>query len=270
MTTDSLDEQGGGLPQVTVVIPCRERYQLTEMMIEELVRNTRMPARLLYADTGDPDWLRAKIADRSQEWGLEVIRLDECLWPTQARRQIVDLIDTKYAVFIDNDVLVRPGWLEHLYECAEQTGAGIVGPLYLWGKDAHSDVIHMAGGALDWQRGDGGDDVAMIGTHRCAGARLGQVMLRREECDFVEFHCLMMRCEVFRAPGIFDETIVCVHEHIQASLVARELGYTTFLEPAAQVNYLAFFPYLLADLSNFRWRWSLEAGEASIRGFVKR
>jgi GT2 family glycosyltransferase len=270
MTIGGLDEQCETRPQVTVVITCRERYQLTEMMIDELVRNTRIPIRLLYADTGDPDWLRAKIADRSQEWSLEVIRLDDHFWPTQVRRRIVDLIDTKYAVFIDNDVLVRPGWLEQLYECAEQTGAGIVGPLYLWGKDAHSDVIHMAGGGLDWQRGDSGNDVALIGSHRCAGAKLGQITLRREECDFVEFHCMLMRREVFRDPLIFDETIVCVHEHIHASLVAGELGYKTVLEPAAKVNYLAFFPYTLADLSNFRWRWSLEAGEASIRAFAKR
>jgi len=31
-------------------------------MIEEVVRNTRLPIRLLYIDAGDPDWLRAKIA----------------------------------------------------------------------------------------------------------------------------------------------------------------------------------------------------------------
>jgi len=67
---------------------------------------------------------------------------------TQARRRVADLIDTKYAVFMDNDVLVHPGWLERLYACAEETGAGIVGPLYLWGADAQADTIHMAGGEL--------------------------------------------------------------------------------------------------------------------------
>src|SRR5947207_928307 len=151
--TGDLNEQSESRPQVTVVITCRERYQLTEVMIEELVRNTHMPARLLYMDTGDPDWLRSRIADRSKEWSLEVIRFDESLWPTQARRRVVDLIDTKYAVFIDNDVLVRPGWLEQLYACAEQTGAGIVGARCLWWADAQSDTIHMAGGELVLERG---------------------------------------------------------------------------------------------------------------------
>jgi len=267
--TGELNEQAA--PQVTVVITCRERHQLTEVMLEELVRNTAMPVRLLYIDTGDPEWLRARIADRSREWSLEVIRFEGNLWPTQARRRVVDLIDTEYAVFMDNDVLVRPGWLESLYACAEETGAGIVGPLYLWGRDAQSNTIHMAGGDLVWERGDGNDnDVALRADHRCTGARLDQVALRREECDFVEFHCMLMRREVFRAPAVFDEAIVCVHEHIHAGLVARGLGYKIFLEPAAKVNYLAFFPYSLADLPLFRWRWSLEAGESSIRGFADR
>lgn len=266
--TGNLDEKSESRPQLTVVITTRERHQLTETMIDELVRNTRIPIRLLYIDTGDPDWLRSKIADRSNEWSLEVIRFDEPLWPTQARRRIVDLIDTKYAVFIDNDVLVHSGWLEHLYECAEQTGAGIVGPLYLWGNDAQAESIHMAGGALIEERVDNG--IVLKEMHRCIGMKLDQVTLRREECDFVEFHCMLMRREVFRAPSVFDEAIVCVHEHIHASLAARALGYKTFLEPAAKVNYLAFVPYSLADLPIFRWRWSFDAGESSIRAFAKR
>ena len=266
--TGNLAEQSESRPQVTVVITCRERYQLTETTIDQIVHNTRIPIRLLYVDAGDPDWLRSRIAHRASEWSLEVIHFDEPLWPTQARRRIVDLIDTKYAVFMDNDVLVQPGWLEHLYECAEQTGAGIVGPVYLWGAGAQAHSIHMAGGKLIEERH--GNGVVLKEEHRYIGVKLDQVTLHREECDFVEFHCMLMRGEVFRSPSVFDETIVCVHEHIHASLVARELGYKTFLEPAAKVNYLAFVPYSLADLPVFRWRWSADAGESSIRAFANR
>ena len=244
MTTGNLDGQSASRPQVTVVITCRERHQLTERMIDELVRNTRIPIRLLYVDTGDPDWLRSKIADRSNEWSLEVIRFDEPLCPTQARRRVVGLIDTKYAVFIDNDVLVHPGWLEHLYACAEQTGAGIVGPLYLWGAMPKQTpftwrVANSPGSVVKVMT-----MIALIVEHRCVGAKLDQVTLRRAECDFVEFHCMMMRREVYSAPSIFDEAIVCVHEHIHAGLVARGLGYKIFLEPAAQGQLPCILPIL--------------------------
>jgi transposase-like protein len=169
---------------------------------------------------------------------------------------------------MDNDVLVRPGWLEKMYECAEQTGAGIVGPLYLWGNDAEAGRIHMAGGELAAQVTENG--VVLQERHRHFNRRLEDVELHREECSFVEFHCMMMRREVFQAPGTFDEGIVCVHEHIHASLTARSLGYPTYLEPEAKIVYLAFYPYLLPELPVYRRRWSHEAGESSLRAFAKR
>ena len=67
MMTGNLVEHSESHPQVTVVITCRERYQLTETTIDQVVRNTRIPIRLLYVDAGDPDWLRSKIADRSRQ-----------------------------------------------------------------------------------------------------------------------------------------------------------------------------------------------------------
>ena len=188
--------------------------------------------------------------------------------PRKLDAGVIDLIDTKYAVFMDNDVLVYPGWLEHLYECAEQTGAGIVGPTYLWGADVNADSIHMAGGELTLIRCDTG--IVLKDKHRYCDSKLHEVELQRGECDFVEFHCMLMRREVYSVPATFDENIGCVHEHIHASLVARSLGYKTFLEPAAKVNYLAFVPYTLCDLPLFRQRWSEEAGESSIRAFANR
>ena len=255
-------------PIVTVVITCRERHALTEGMIETIVRSIRMPVRLLYLDVGTPEWLRARIDARAAEWRLEVVRIDEPLWPSQARRRVAGSIDTKYAVFMDNDVHVLPGWLERIVACAEETGAGIVGPLYLWGKDEHADRIHMGGGELRSMPEEGG--IVLNERHRHFDKKLDEIELKREQCDFVEFHCMLMRREVYTAPDVFNETIVCVHEHIHAALVCRELGYGIYTEPSARVVYLAFAPYALSDLELFRWRWSLEAGDSSLKAFAKR
>ena len=261
-------ERADARPIVTVVITCRERHGLTEGVIAAIVRSIRMPARLLYLDVCTPEWLRARIAARAAEWGLEVIRFDEPLWPSQARRRIAGLIDTKYAVFMDNDVHVLPGWLERVVECAEETGAGIVGPLYLWGENEHADRIHMGGGELRSMPEEGG--IVLNERHRHFSKKLDEVELKREQCDFVEFHCMLMRREIYTAPDVFNESIVCVHEHIHAALICRQLGYGVYMEPSARVVYLAFAPYALSDLELFRWRWSLEAGDSSLRAFAKR
>ena len=247
---------------------CRERHGLTEKAIESAIRNTRMPVRLIYADVCSPQWLRAKLAMRAKEWSLEIIRYEEPLWPTQVRRRVAERIDTPYAVFIDNDVLVSPSWLEHMVECAEQTGAGIVGPVYLWGANEAADRIHMAGGDLTEEREP--DGIVLKERHRHIGAKVNEVELRRSECGFVEFHCMLMRRDVYRAPEMFNERIVCVHEHIHASFIARAMGYKTYVEPAARVTYLAGAPYSLSDFGVFRQRWSHDACESSIQAFAAR
>ncbi len=262
------DKDPNSGPIVTVVITCRERHGLTERVIEAIVRSIRMPTRLVYLDVCTPEWLRARIATRAAEWRLEVIRFDDPLWPSQARRRVAGLIDTKYAVFMDNDVHVLPGWLERIVECAEETGAGIVGPLYLWGENEHADLIHMGGGELKATPEAGG--IILDERHRFLGKKLDAVELKREPCDFVEFHCMLMRREIYKAPDIFNEKIVCVHEHIHAALICKEMGYGIYMEPSARVVYLAFAPYALSDLELFRWRWSLEAGDSSIQAFAMR
>jgi GT2 family glycosyltransferase len=122
-------------PRVTIVMTVRERHAPTIAAIESIASNTAPPYRFIYLDVQSPEWLRALLRSRSEDCGLEVIRFDEPLWPQQARTRVVGSIGTDYVVFIDNDVQVEPGWLDALVACADDTGAGLVGPLYLWGTE---------------------------------------------------------------------------------------------------------------------------------------
>ena len=256
-------------PPVTIVLTCRERHGVPKRRSEEtLLRNTKMPFRLIYADVCAPELVRARIEARARDWPIEVIRFDEPLWPTEVRRRLAAMIDSEYAVFIDNDVLVGPGWLEQLYACAEETGAGIVGPVYLWGEFGDFDKIHMAAGQLVETPEDGG--IVLTEKHLYMDKKLDEVSLTREACGFVEFHCMLMRKAIFRTPGIFDPEIACAHEHIHASQVARALGFATWSEPQARVCYLAMAPYRFSDLPLFRRRWSHDAGERSLKAFARR
>lgn len=266
--TEHSHEPIGSRPTVTVVMTARERHGLADVAIESVIRNTSMPFRFLYADACSPEWLRMSLARRVAAGTLDVVRFDEPLWPTEVRRRIAGSLDTTYAVFVDDDVLVAPRWLERLVACAEETGAGIVGATYLWGDDGKTDRIHMAGGDLTEEREAGG--IVLKERPRHLDSTIGDVVLAREECAFVEFHCMLMRREVFRAKDAFDDRIACVHEHIHASLVAREMGYKTFLEPTSQVTYLVSAPYAFSDLPVFRRRWSPDACDSSIRAFCER
>jgi hypothetical protein len=257
-------------PRATIVMTARERHALTEVSIESIVKNTKCPYRLIYADVQSPDWLRGRLEKRAKEWHLEVVRLDDDLWPHQVRRRLAGLIDTDYVVYIDNDVLVEAGWLETLMACADETGAGVVGPLYLLGDGERPPKIHMAGGKLTELRTDQG--TVLEEAHQLVNEDPVRVArkLVRQPCDFAEYHCLLVRAELVRDGELFDQDILCVHEHIDTSLTAKQRGYATFMEPNARVTYLALADYMLDDLPFLRKRWSREAGEASIAAFSKK
>ena len=135
-------------PEVTIIVTQRERMSLTERSLESVLADRSQPFRLIYVDGGAPDQTRIYLERRGAEAGFKLIRRPDFLWPNAARNLALPFVDTRYVVFIDNDVVVEPGWLKKLVACAQETGAALVGPLYLWSDGVGNACIHMAGGTL--------------------------------------------------------------------------------------------------------------------------
>ena len=266
----AMTTEPGSRARATIVMTVRERHALAAQAIESIVSHTARPYRFIYVDVQSPDWLREWLARRSGELGLEVVRFDEPLWPQETRRRIVGMIDTDYVVFIDNDVQVEDGWLESLVACADETGAGIVGPLYLMAGGTLPTLIHMAGGKLTEAPAEGGRILQVEHLLDHADPATVADKLFRQPCDFVEYHCMMIRGELLRDGELLDPRMLSVHEHIDTALSVRQRGYPIFVEPSAKVTYLAFADYMLDDLPLFRDRWSREAAESSIDAFCRK
>lgn len=264
----SAEAQTSGIP-VTIVVSFRERWRFTPLTVDSIIKNTNGPFALWLLDTGMPNDVRAALQPHLEAGALEIVEVQDGRQPNEARAAIADRLESPFAVFIDNDVLVTAGWLDSMMACGKETGAGIVCPLYLWGDGPETDLIHMAGGDLTLVPDGGG--LRMTERHRHLSRRVPEVAdeLGRETCGFGEFHCLMMRREVYLSGGIFDPHVVSVHEHIHASLKAKELGYATWFEPESRVNYLAFAPWTVGELADFRRRWDFATAERSLEGFAK-
>jgi GT2 family glycosyltransferase len=263
MATDNMAR-----PRATILMTTRERHALTESALDSIARHTARPFRLIYAGIMAPDWLRERLAKRAKEQDFEVLHFDEPLWPHEVRRRLAGMIDTDYVVYIDNDVEVEPGWLDKLVACADETGAGVVGPLYLWGDGVAEPRIHMAGGQLI--ETPEGESRVLDEKHKLYNTYPREVadQLYRQPCDFLEYHCMLIRSELMRDGSLFDENILCAHEHIDTALTARQRGYPVYFEPDSRITYLAFAEYRLEDLPLFRKRWAMSAGEDSIRAFA--
>jgi len=94
--------------------------------------------------------------------------------------------------------------------------------------------------------------------------------LARTPCDVLEFHCMLLPTAVARDPALYDPDILAVHEHVDLCLTLRARGLARMMEPAAQVNYLAFAPMTLEDVALLRHRWDEAATDASIAAFCRK
>jgi glycosyltransferase involved in cell wall biosynthesis len=255
---------------ITIVISSRERWRFTPLTVQSILDHTDEAFELWLLDTGIPDDVRASVRSHIEAGRLKIVEAGLGLQPNDARALVVPQLTSRYVVFIDNDVVVSPGWLGRLVACADERGAGIVCPLYLWGEEGRSDIIHMAGGKADFLADEKG--LRFTEKHRYLNRKLVEIEddLKREQVDFGEFHCLMMRREVYSAPDLFLSDVVTIHEHIHASLKARQLGFETWFEPDSRVTYLALAPWRVNELAGFRRRWDLTDAERRLQGFARR
>jgi GT2 family glycosyltransferase len=257
-------------PSVAIAVAPRERFSATEQALETLYQHTPSPFTLIYVDGGSPKHIKRYLEAQSRQRGFRLIRTEYYLSPNQARnlafREVRREVDSTYVVFIDNDVLVTPGWLNPLVACAEDTGAWLVGPLYYMGQP-QAQVIHMAGGLAHIKEEQG--KRRFFEKHRFTGRRLSEVRqdLRREPCELVEFHCMLVRTEALKRVGPLDERLLTDREHIDLCMTVHKAGGEVYLEPNAHVAWLAPPPIAWSDLPYFMLRWSEAWNLATARRF---
>ncbi len=256
-------------PIVTVVVTPREGHFMAEQSLLSLLADDCIPFELIYVDFAAPPKTEAALQAQAAARNFRLVRREGWMAPSAARKSVLGEVSTKYVVFIDNDTLVERGCLEKLVACAEETGAGLVCPLYLQAGGGQADTIHMAGGQFFWSEPP---HRRLIGeAHRLAGESPERVIaMQREKVDYTEYHCVLARMDLLNRPGAISDEVLLVHEHLDLALFAREQGMNVLFEPAARVTYVAFAPRPLLDVDFYRRRWDSEACDRSLDAFARR
>jgi GT2 family glycosyltransferase len=243
-------------PLVTLVVVPRERFSYAQTSLESIYAHTQLPFNLVYVDGNSPRKLHRYLAEQALEKGFKLIRTEHYLYPNQARNLGLQAVDTKYLVFVDNDVVVSPGWLEALVTCAEETDAAVVGPLMCQHEPVHAEV-HFAGGQSHvW--------VDKLGRRRLRekmfyqGKTVEEIRssLDRTPTELAEFHCVLVRRSLFDQIGPLDEAMLNTKEHLDFCMTVREAGETVYFEPASLVTYVPGPPQEWADVHYYMLRWS--------------
>lgn len=243
-------------PIVTIIVVPRERFSCTQRSLESIYEYTRFPFELIYVDGNSPKQIQTYLEQQSQSKQFQLIRSDYYLTPNQARNIGLNLAKTEYLVFLDNDVVVSPGWLESLVQCATETNASVVGPLMCQDDPVH-EVVHFAGGD------------AHIWSDRTGRKRLREKMyrqgqqvqdvrdeLQREQTELAEFHCVLVRQAIFERIGQLDEAFMNTKEHLDFCMTVARNGGKVFFEPASIVTYVPGPPLEWTDVPFYMLRWS--------------
>jgi glycosyltransferase involved in cell wall biosynthesis len=256
-------------PIVTLVICPREAHFMTVQSLLNILADDAIPFKVIYVDVASPPDIAEAIRRISAARGFKVIRHNAWIAPATARKEAIAEVKTKYVACIDNDVLVEPGCLKTLIDCAEETGAGLVCPLYIQAGGGRPSTIHMAGGVFTWS-----DDETpeLIGErHLLASAPVSVAdTLVRSKADFTEYHYVVGRMDLMGRPEVISDDILLIHEHLDLALVARQQGLEVMVEPSARATYVAFEPRALQDLDFYRRRWDKEACAQSVYAFARK
>lgn len=243
-------------PLVTLVVVPRERFSCAQASLESIYQYTTLPFHLVYVDGNSPAKVQRYLQAKAQEKGFQLIRTEYYLYPNQARNIGLAQVKTRYLVFVDNDVIVSPGWLEALVQCAEETGAAIVGPLMCQDEPVH-EIVHFAGGQSHvWQDKTGRQRLRE--KMYSQGQRVAELrdQLQRQPTELAEFHCVLVRSEVFERLGALDEQMLNTKEHLDFCMSVAAAGGTVYFEPASLVTYVPGPPLEWTDLHYYMLRWS--------------
>ena len=138
----------------------------------------------------------------------------------------------KYLLFLNNDtVVLKPSSLWHMADLLEREDVGAVGALLMYPDHTvqHGGVILGYGG---------------IAGHAFQGEALGNMGLgdypellfeNTRNVSAVTAACMMVRAEVFREAGMFDETLVVTFNDVDFCLRLRERQLRILMCPDAEL-----------------------------------
>ncbi|NJM74577.1 MAG: glycosyltransferase [Acaryochloridaceae cyanobacterium RU_4_10] len=260
-------------PMVTIVVVPRERFSYSKQSLESIYTDTNYPFELVYVDGGSSPELKAYLEAQSREKQFKLIRTEHFLSPNRARNIGIQAANSKYIVFVDNDVLVQRGWLHKLVECAEETDATVVGTLTCIDSPIH-EVVHNGGGKtyIEVRTENGKTGRYAVQKSYLEGKRVSKIPeeLTRFQCEFVEFHTALVRKSFFDEHGLLDENLLSTREHIDLCLCAAKAGGTVYCERQSIVTYMTGAEFDWYDYTYFGLRWSDAWDLASFDHFRKK
>lgn len=241
-------------PSVTVIVVPRERFSTVLGTLDGIRATVPSDVPVIVVEGGSPGPIRRGLRRRSAAGGIDLVSHRGPIVPNRARNDGAERARTEFLVFVDNDMVFEPGWLEALVRRAVEDRADVVAPLICIGPP-RAAVIHHAGGQLRWKRTEGRE---VLGEdHRLKDVEIDRFdpVAAPPENMVAEFHCVLMRRSLWDRLAPLDERLV-TREQMDLALRCLALGARVRFEADAVVTYFARIAFSLSDLRYHLFRWS--------------
>ena len=132
-----------------------------------------------------------------------------------------------YALLLNNDTVVDPGFARVLVDAAEaEPTVGIAGPTIYYHECP--DVIWSAGGGIDWQQGS----TRMVGLNE---RDEGQFGAEPRAVDFIAGCAMLVRRAVLEQAELLDERFFAYYEETEWCVRAARVGFQIVHVPLAHI-----------------------------------
>ena len=220
--------------KVAIVILNWNGAALMERFLPSVVRySPEEMAEVVVADNGSTDDSLALLAGKFPS--VRVVRFDRNYGFAEGYNRALQQIDTPYAVLLNSDVEVTPGWLEaplRRLEASPEVAA--VQPKLL--AEQARDQFEYAGAA--------GGFMDKYGYPFCRGRIFQEIETDRGQYDaeadilWATGACLFVRTEVYRAVGGLDAKFFAHQEEIDMCWRMRARGYRLVCTPGSVVYHV--------------------------------
>lgn len=257
-------------PLVSIVIPTYNRADMLMSCIQAVVSLTDVPYELIIVDDCSSDSTQQVLKNVEN---AKIVRNRKNLDFLRSANKGADQATGNYILFLNNDVIVRVGWLSKLVSTIEEyPECAAVGPKFL-----NFDGSLQEAGAYVMHDGK----VVMYGSSK--GAFQPEFNYMRE-VDYCSAACLLVRADLFRQVGGLDTRYVpAYYEDPDLCFQLKSLGYKVVYQPEAVVfhHHVGSRPYSKAkelvtiNREKFREKWleelsSRENSEQPLRGRDRR
>jgi hypothetical protein len=197
----------------------------TAACLESLARSSCDSLDVLLVDNGSADGSGARLQARFP--GVDYLQTGANLGYAAGNNRGIERAlerNADYLLILNNDTVVDADCVGNLVRASETTGAQVVAPLIVYFD--HPDRVWYGGGAFLRMRA--------LGKHLLEDEPIDPKQTR-STTTFVCGCCFLMRADVARRIGGFDESFFAYVEDVELSLRLSEAGVNMLYEPAAKV-----------------------------------